>query len=194
MHKPIVHAALVDRRTFLHGLAQKGLALALLPAAAAAAWQAVAAAAPNAPARILGAAQNELIAALADAILPRSDTPSATDVGVVQWIDTVAADYFSSAQCAELLAGLAAIDARARSMAGAALAALRPDLLISVITELDAACGTNPLDPAHKAYVRLKELIIYGYFTSKPLQQDILKVAVVPGRYDPSVRIEPRVK
>jgi gluconate 2-dehydrogenase gamma chain len=181
-----MHATLVDRRAFLNGLAQHGLALALLPGAAAAAWQAVAAAAPLAPARVLGIAQSKMIASLADAILPRSDTPSATDVGVVQWIDTVAADYFSSAQRTEFLAGLTAIDARARSMGGAALDRL--------IAELDAACGTDRLDPAQKAYVQLKELILYGYFTSKPLQQDVLKVPVIPGHYDPSVRIERSVK
>jgi gluconate 2-dehydrogenase gamma chain len=188
-----MHATFVHRRAFLHSLAQGGLALALLPGAAAAAWRAVAEAVPSAPARILGTAHSELIAAVADAILPRSDTPSATDVGVVQWIDTVAADYFSSAQRAGFLGGLAAIDAQAHSMAGAALASLRPGSLAGVITALDASCG-NPVDPAQKGYVQLKELIIYGYFTSKPLQQDILQVPVIPGHFDPSVRITPSVK
>jgi gluconate 2-dehydrogenase gamma chain len=185
---------LVDRRAFLQSLAQGGVALAVLPGAAAAAWRAVAAAAPSAPARILGTAQSDLIAAVADAILPRSETPSATDVGVVQWIDTVAADYFSSGQRAEFLDGLAAIDARARSMAGAALASLPPGLLGGVVAELDASCGSNPVDPAKKGYVQLKELIIFGYFTSKPLQQDVLQVPVVPGHFDPSVRITLGVK
>ena len=31
--------------------------------------------------------------------------------------------------------------------------------------------------------------IIYGYFTSKPVQQDLLKVVIVPGRFDADVRI-----
>jgi hypothetical protein len=189
-----MHAPLVDRRAFLQRLAQGGLALALLPGAAAAAWRTVADAAPSGPARILGAAQRELIAAVADAILPRSDTPSATDVGVVQWIDTVAADYLSSAQRDGFLGGLAAIDAFARATAAATLAALQPGLLAGVIAELDASCGCNPVDPAQKGYVQLKELIIYGYFTSKPLQQDILHVPVVPGHFDPSVRLTASLK
>jgi Gluconate 2-dehydrogenase subunit 3 len=189
-----MQATLADRRAFLHRLAQGGLALALLPGAAAAAWGAVAQAAPSAPARILGTAQSELIAAVADAILPRSDTPGATDVGVVQWIDTVVADYFPSAERTGFLGGLTAIDARARSTAGAALASLPPGLLTGVISELDASCGCNPVDPAQKCYAQLKELIIYGYFTSKPLQQDVLQVPVVPGHFDPSVPVTPIVK
>jgi hypothetical protein len=37
--------------------------------------------------------------------------------------------------------------------------------------------------------VKLKELVIHGYFTSKPVQQDLLKVVIVPGRFDADVRI-----
>ena len=40
---------------------------------------------------------------------------------------------------------------------------------------------------------KLKELVIVGYFTSKPVQTDILKVVVVPGRYDPNVPMAPTV-
>jgi hypothetical protein len=189
-----MHPTLIDRRAFLHSLAQGGLALALLPGAAAAAWRAVAAAGSPTPARVLGTAQSDLIAAVADTILPRTDTPGATDVGVVQWIDTVAADYFSSARRTAFLGGLAAIDAKASSMSGAALASLPPGLLAGVMDELDASCGSNPVDPAQKGYLQLKELIIYGYFTSKPLQHDILQVPIVPGHFDPSVRITPGVK
>ena len=42
-----------------------------------------------------------------------------------------------------------------------------------------------------EGYAKLKELVIVGYFTSKPVQTDILKVVVVPGRYDPNVPMAP---
>jgi gluconate 2-dehydrogenase gamma chain len=181
----------IDRRAFINELLRGGLALTLLPGAAAAAWQSIAAADPLAPARILGSEQSSVIATIADAILPRTDTPSATDVGVVAWIDTVVAGYFSDAERSRFLSGLAALDDHAVSMAGAKLTALRPGVLAGVISSLDGSCGSKDPERAQCSYVELKELIIYGYFTSKPVQRDILQVPIIPGHFDPSVPVAP---
>jgi gluconate 2-dehydrogenase gamma chain len=187
------------RREFMQNLAQGGLALALLPGAAAAAWQAVAgkealAGGDAVTARILGASRLSSIAAIGDAILPRSDTPSATDVGVVAWIDTVVADYFTETQRAGFLSGLTAVEDYAISSAGAPIAALPADLLGGVILSLDAACGSQDPNAAQRGYGQLKELIVVGYFTSKPVQRDILQVPIIPGHFDGSVPMGPRVK
>jgi gluconate 2-dehydrogenase gamma chain len=151
----------------------------------------VAAGAP--PPRVLDAAQNGMIAILADAILPRSDTPSATDVGVQQWIDLIVADYFSQPQRESFLVGLAAIDGFALSTAGAGISGLKGSALTAVIASLDAACGARDLNAAQHGYVQLKELVIVGYFTSRPVQRDILKVIIVPGRFDANVLVAPLV-
>ncbi|MGO9933088.1 MAG: gluconate 2-dehydrogenase subunit 3 family protein [Steroidobacteraceae bacterium] len=169
----------IDRRTLIHNLVQGGLALSLTPGFAEAAWSAVGADAPAAP-RVLSRADTGTIAMIADAILPRSDTPSATDVGVPAWIDVVAARYFSAARRAGFQSDLAAIDA-----------ALRGSALTAVIASLDAACGAKDPTPAQRGYAQLKELVIVGYFTSKTVQQDILKVVIIPGRFDPDVPIVP---
>jgi gluconate 2-dehydrogenase gamma chain len=179
----------IDRRNLVRNLLGGGLALSLMPGFAEAAWSALAADA-SAP-RVLGSAKLGAIALIADTILPRSDTPSATDVGVPAWIDAVVAGYFSDAQRASFLADLAAIDDFALATCGARLALLKGSAQATLIANLDAACGTKDLQPAQRGYVQLKELIIVGYFTSKPVQQDILKVVVVPGRYDPDVPIAP---
>jgi gluconate 2-dehydrogenase gamma chain len=181
----------IDRRTLIHNLVRGGLALSLLPGFAEAAWAAIAQGIP-AP-RVLGGAQNGMISLIADAILPRSDTPSATDVGVPPWIDLIVADYFSGAQRESFLAGLAAIDDFALSSAGARIDGLKDGALTGVILSLDAACGAKDPNAAQHGYAQLKELIIVGYFTSKPVQQDILKVVIVPGRFDANVLVAPLV-
>jgi glucoside 3-dehydrogenase (cytochrome c) hitch-hiker subunit len=175
----------------MHCLLQGGLAVALLPGTAAAGWRAVAAAATDASPRFLQPAQARLIAIVADAILPRTDTPSATDVGVLAWIDTIAADYFSDVQRTDFAAGIAAIDDHALSIAGARLASLPSGVVSGVLTSLDAACGTKNLSAAEHGYVQLKDLVIHGYFTSEPVQKDILRVPIIPGRFDPSVPVTP---
>jgi hypothetical protein len=43
------------------------------------------------------------------------------------------------------------------------------------------------------AFGRLKGLTVYGYFTSKPVQQDILKTQMFFNGYDGNVPFTPRV-
>jgi hypothetical protein len=177
----------IDRRAVLQTLLQGGLALNLMPGFAEAAWGAVAAGAQTP--RVLGPTQDQMVTLIADTILPRSDTPGAIDVGVPPWIGLVLAEYFSDTRRARFLADLDAIDQLARSTSGASFIGLEHHDLMKVMDSLDAACGAKDLTPAQRGYVQLKELIIYGYFTSKPVQQDLLKVVIVPGRFDADVRI-----
>jgi gluconate 2-dehydrogenase gamma chain len=179
----------IDRRTLIQNLVKGGLALGLMPDFAEAAWGAIAAGAP-AP-RVLDAPQAGMIALIADVILPRSDTPSATDLGVPQWIDLIAADYFSPSQRKDFLAGLTAVDDFAQSTAGGRLGSLKGGALSTVVATLDAACGTKDPSPAQRGYAQLKELVMVGYFTSRPVQQDVLKIVIIPGHFDGNVLIGP---
>jgi gluconate 2-dehydrogenase gamma chain len=179
----------LDRRAAIQTLLQGGLALSLMPGFAEAAWAAVAAGGDRPIGHALNSDQTQMIALIAEVILPRSDTPGAIDAGVPSWIDLVVAEYFSATRRAGFLADLAAIDESAKSTAGASLIGLKNHDLMKVIAGLDAACGSKDLTPAQRGYVQLKELVVYGYFTSKPVQQDLLKVVIVPGRFDADARI-----
>ena len=181
----------IDRRTLIHNLAQGGLLLGLMPGFAQSAWSAVAGAADAKLPRALSNADQGLVAAIADAILPRSDTPGAADVGVPAWIDVVVAEYFSDTRRRGFLADLAAIDNFASATSGVRVSALKGGPLAAVMTSLDAALGSKDPTAAQRGYKQLKELVIVGYFTSKPVQMDLLKVVVVPGHYDPNVRMTP---
>jgi hypothetical protein len=189
----VVGSTKLDRRAAIHALLNGGLALSLMPGFAETAWSAIAGVgAGDRPApSALNSDQTQMIALIADTILPRSDTPGATDVGVPAWIDLVIAEYFSDARRAAFLADLSAIDQFAVSMRGASLVGLKRHDLVKVMDSLDAATGSKSLTPAQRGYVQLKELVIHGYFTSKPVQQDLLKVVIVPGRFDADVRITP---
>jgi gluconate 2-dehydrogenase gamma chain len=183
----------IDRRTLIHNLLQSGLALSLMPGFAESAWSAVAAGIQK-PMLGLGSAHAGVVGVIADVLLPRSDTPSATDVGVPAWIDVVVAEYLSDAQRSSFLADLGAIDSFALVTSGARVSTLNGSALAAVIASLDAAVVAKDPTPAQRGYAQLKELVIVGYFTSKPVQTDILKVVVIPGRYDPNVSKSPSVK
>ncbi len=156
-------------------------AFTLLPRTAEAAWKTIAMF-PGAPLRVLTDERAVLVAALADAIIPRTDTPSATDVGVPTFIDVIVAENYSDEERAVFLSGLDLIGARLRRGDATSFAGLSPESQQSLLDALD-----QPVDrqaPDARAWQRLKGLVVHGYFTSERVQKDVLKSVIMPGKFD----------
>jgi len=105
----------VKRRDLLRA-AGAATALSFLPRNAEAAWSRVLAGYRAADG--LTPAQRALVTGIADTIIPRTDMPSASDVGVIDWVDLLVAEYYSETDWTPFLAGLDAIDAQTRSARG----------------------------------------------------------------------------
>ena len=88
-------------------------ALALVPHDAMAAWARVASGVR--PATGLTEAQLAMVNAIADTIIPRTDTPSASDVGVASFVDVIVSENYDDAERDRFTAGLEAIDVNARA-------------------------------------------------------------------------------
>lgn len=180
------------RRDLLRAAAASA-ALVLLPRDAQAAWaratEVLASPLATQPASPFTAAQRATLAALADGIIPRTDTPSATDVGVLAWIDVIAADYYSMSERTTLTTGLDAINELSERTHGMPLAALNAAAQGAVMTALDAGDrGT----PAPAAFQRVKGLVVHGYFTSERVQKTVLKTQIMPGRFVGDAPMTPR--
>lgn len=83
----------------------------------------------------LSAPQQSQLAALVDQILPATDTPGASDVGVPQFIDKMLSGWYSEEEKADFLAGLAEIDRRAE---GGSFVALGADAQATLVAAIDA--------------------------------------------------------
>jgi hypothetical protein len=170
----------MERRDALRALGAAA-AFTLMPRTAQAAWETVASSSGS-PLRVLTDERADLIAALADAIIPRTDTPSATDVGVTAFIDVIVAEYYSDEERAVFLSGIDLIGARLRRGDATSFAGLSAESQKSLLDALD-----TPVDrqaPDARAWQRLKGLVIHGYFTSERVQKDVLKTVIMPGRFD----------
>jgi hypothetical protein len=170
----------MERRDLLRALGAAA-AFTLMPRTAQAAWETVAAA-PGALPRVLTDERAALVASLADAIIPRTDTPGATDVGVPAFIDVIVAEYYGDDERAVFLSGLDAIGARAKLTGAAPVAEMTPGAQKTLLDSLD-----QPVDkqaPEARAWQRLKGLVIHGYFTSERVQKDVLHTVIMPGRFD----------
>ena len=131
----------------------------------------------------LGAQYQEMVARIADLVLPRTDTPGALDVRVPQFVDLLMTNWYSPAERTDFEAGLTALDQRA----GGFIAKPEPDQ-IAFLETLDGQKG--PKGSAEEAFGTLKWLTVYGYFTSEQVQQEVLKTVIIPGRFDGCVPVE----
>lgn len=135
----------------------------------------------------LSAGHLALVSALADTLIPRTDTPGALDVGVPAFVDRLVAGWYPDAQRAEIVAGLDIIDVRSVAIAGAPVVGLDAGGRARVLTELDRR--TSPADAAQAAWRRLREAIVYGYVTAQPVAVLLARTPIIPGRFDGCVPV-----
>ena len=140
----------------------------------------------NAYLQLLTADQAALVTRLSDMVIPRTDSPVASDVGVTAFIDHLLAEWFQPDEVQPLLAGLAAIDTRARLDYGSSFVELAEPDRVSLVTSIDDRKGAA--DSAEAAFARIKSLTVYGYFTSERVMTEVTREPIIPGRFDGCVR------
>lgn len=170
-------------------------ALAFIPHDAVAAWARVASGIR--PSAGLTEAQLGLVGAIADTILPRTDSPSATEVSVPAFVDVVVSENYGDAERAAFLTGLDALTTWRPVVTAAADSTVQPvrdsrpftDLSVEERGSIIDAIEHLPRrsDEPARTYWRLKGLVIHGYFTSERVAKDVLHVQVMPGRFDGSM-------
>jgi gluconate 2-dehydrogenase gamma chain len=193
----------MDRREALRLLAT-GAILQLAPAKMfAVIREAHAAIGPQSAPRTLNLLQNEMVTAMAELILPRTDTPGATDAGVAAFIDLILTEWYDDKERERFLAGLADVDARAQSLFGNGFMKCGPaqqaEILIALgekMTEEAEALRNHPRsnrgglpDPHENFYYMFRGLTLTGYYTSEVGATQELHFEVIPDRYDPCLPI-----
>ena len=163
----------MQRREVLRLLAGSAASLALAPLTPTERLELGAAlhAAPRAG-NALDPAQRALVSELAETILPRTDTPGALDAGVPEFIDRMLAWWFTGDERDQFVRGLAVIQTSLVTTTS------KTDLFAA----LDSTSAPGP-GSAEDAWARLKSMTVYGYFTSRVVQEEVLRTVIMPGRY-----------
>lgn len=131
-------------------------------------------------------AQAATVRAVADRILPRTDTPGAVDVGVPAFIDWFYAGFMTPVEQRLLMKGLGDVEAAAKAAHGASFATLSPEQQDVVLQGI--ARAEEQL--AESAFRLLRSVTVLGYFTSEEVGRNVLHYLPVPGVYQPCVPIE----
>ena len=142
--------------------------------------------------RALSSDQLDLVATIAEHILPETDTPGARAVGVHRFIDAMLADSFPDEERRHFLAGLSDVDARAQRSCGRAFLRCATLEQRAVLDQLDheafAAAGDHAATPPF--FRTMKELTLVGYYTSEIGATRELRHAPVPGRFEGCVPLD----
>lgn len=143
------------------------------------------------PFRTLNADQQQLVTTIAEMIIPQTDTPGATSVKVPEFIDLILTEWATDEDRTAFMTGLKDIDARAATMGSPRFVDLPAARQSELLTALDAARADKAA--AGLAFARLKALTVYGYFTSKAVDVDVLKTQMFFSGYQGNVPFTPAV-
>jgi gluconate 2-dehydrogenase gamma chain len=190
----------MDRRSMIAQIAML-IGAAALPA------EALAAAPARRARRFLAAPQLALLAAVADTIIPATDSPGAIAAGVPLRIDGLLTNWASADTRTLLTGALTRIDSAAIAQKGKRFAALSVADRVALLRPYDAAAlkkaapppnapKANPYAPinyvADPGYLKLKELVINLYYFSETATAHELIYEHVPGEWQPSIKLTPQ--
>ncbi|HVS16622.1 MAG TPA: gluconate 2-dehydrogenase subunit 3 family protein [Thermoanaerobaculia bacterium] len=150
------------------------------------------------PGRVLDASRLRAAGALAERILPRTDTPGALDAGVERFVDEMLAGYLGADERALYLDGLDRLEARAQARQGRSFVACSAEEQESLVAELDELAFGGRASDGEQAedarFFRLhKELTVAGFYTSEVGQLQELRPMPL-GEHLPDVPLGPDQK
>jgi hypothetical protein len=155
--------------------------------------------------KALNAHQDATVSAMADQIIPATETPGAKAVRVNEFIDRIVADWFLDEERARFLSGISDVDARTQNLFQKnfvdASSHQQSEILRSLGDEMAAeanALASGPRgyrgslpEPESNFYFLLRQLVLVGYFTSEAGFTQQLHEVIIPGRFEGCVPAGP---
>jgi gluconate 2-dehydrogenase gamma chain len=154
----------------------------------------------------LAAGQFALLSAVADTVMPATDTPGALAAKVPTRLDAMLGAWAAPATRDAIGSALVRIEDAAKAKTGKSFAKLNAKQREAVLRPHDAAALAKTGKPttsgkfpfgsyipvADPAYLRLKTLIVDLYYYSPEATATELVYEHVPGKYEPSIKLTPK--
>ena len=127
---------------------------------------------------------------LCDTMIPRTDTPGAIDAGVPAFLDGLMSNWASPAHQAAMRNTIALLGRAAQADNGKSITSLSPTERSTWLAKRDAALLASR-DPG---YAQFKRLVMTGYYYSEAGATKELRYELVPGVWEPAVKITPETR
>lgn len=125
---------------------------------------------------------------VAETILPATNTPGAKEAKVGEFMTRIVRDCYHEKDQKIFIDGMQKLDVAGKKKNGKSFLDSNPEQRHELLVDLDKEqkeymAKKKPEDPTH--YFRMiKELTLWGYFTSEPGATKALRYVAVPGRYE----------
>lgn len=132
-------------------------------------------------------AQVKLLNEIAETIMPATDVPGAKAAKVGQFIAVIVSDCYEAEEQKRFMEGLVKLDAESKKRYGKSFMKISDKMRTDFLTELDAEQkafqkSKTKGDPSHYFRV-IKDLVLWGYFTSEIGITQAQRFIELPGRY-----------
>ena len=161
-------------------------------------------------ARTLTPAQFVALSAIADTIIPKTDTPGAVGVGMPRLFDGLLATWASASHRVMMVNTIDAVDKLAMDSDKKGIAALTPARRKAMLLDYDRAAlkpGPNPTEKVNAlmammggppvmnpGWLKLKDLVISLYYSTEVAMTKELIYEHVPGKWVPSLKVTPETR
>lgn len=146
-------------------------------------------------------AQRKIVAAMAEIIIPRTDTPGAIDAGVPRFIELMYGQWFNDQERSIFDKGLAGLEQDVPARYGVTFDQLEPGEQLEIMQKMeDAVSDHSWYDFANveREFIsdapficQIKELTIWGFFTSETGATQVLRHNMMPMRFDGNFPLKP---
>ncbi len=139
--------------------------------------------------QFFSAEEGSLLEAVAERIIPKTDTPGATDAGVPTFIDTMMKGFFGEKEQTAFREGLLRVEADAKAAHGKSFVSLKPEEQDALLAKFDQEAydqskqENRPKDAPQPFFRSMKELTLLGFFTSEVGATEFLQYVPSPGVY-----------
>jgi Gluconate 2-dehydrogenase subunit 3 len=159
---------------------------------------------PQAALQTLDAHQEAMLRTMTELIIPRTDTPGATDVGTTAFIDLILTEWSDDAERKSFLDGLAGVDSRTQNLFGKTFLDCSPVQQSQILVALGEEMleKTNEMAPRRRSrrlrgagdadfYPMLRRLTLVAYFTSEAGATQELHFEIIPEKHEGCVQASP---
>jgi hypothetical protein len=188
--KPTKNADEISRRNFMQkmvGLFGVTTAAAVMSGCSMSVAKQFAAQQPNPPKNSKLFSEHELtvLYSLCETILPRTDTPSAVEVGCHEFVPHQLQHCHSEQQQEDCINIINTVDTHAHREFGKTFPLLQPQQKQQLLTKIEIDDKSSYIQKEQFSF--LKALIVFGYFTSEVGATQALNYQAVPGSFIGSI-------